>query len=128
MDNPFQILKLDDYQSYLPLDIAAVHISEPGAMGYHGVLRIITEDKRLFMVQYLYDQWPEEDILRVCPFMREFKHIQSCNNDYGSWKWFYMGFGNHLYAKAKLAKKFKFDDMAPPQIYGAWVEAVLSNL
>ena len=66
MDHTFEILKLEDYTSFLPLDIAAVHFSEPGAMGYHGVLRIITSDKRMFMVQYLYDEWPREDIIKVC--------------------------------------------------------------
>jgi hypothetical protein len=128
MDNAFQILKLEDYKSYLPLDIAAVHFSEPGAMGYHGVLRIITNDKRLYMIQYLYDQWPEEDILRACPIMAEFKDMQWFNNPNPFWKTFYMGFGNHLLAKSELAKKFNFDGMTPPQIYGAWVECVLANL
>lgn len=128
MDNTFQILKLEDYKSYIPLDIAAVHFSEPGAMGYHGVLRIITNDKRLYMIQYLYDQWSEEDILRACPIMAEFKSIVLCKDINADWKLFYMGFGNHLLAKAELAAKFKFDGMTPPQIYGAWVECVLANL
>ena len=128
MDHTFEILKLEDYTSFLPLDIAAVHFSEPGAMGYHGVLRIITSDKRMFMVQYLYDEWPREDIIKVCPVIQEFTHALSSNCKTGLWKSFYMGFGNHLYAKAELAERFNFDGMAPPEIYGAWIGAVLDNL
>lgn len=125
MDNTFEILKLEDYKSYIPLDIAAVHISEPGSMGYHGVLRIITSDRRLLMVRYLDDQWPEEDIIRVCPVFRALNSnlLLDCLVD--RWKFFYMGFGNHLYAKEELAEKINFDGLAPHEIYRVWIDTVL---
>ena len=126
MDNRFEILKPENYQTYLPLDIAAVHFSEPGAMGYHGVLRIITSDKRMFMVQYLYDQWQKPDITLVCPVIAE---IQTANEELNdNWKSFYMGFGNHLYIQKELADKMKFEGLAPHEIYRTWIDSVLDIL
>lgn len=58
----FLILPKDNYLSALPLDIVAFHFSESGACGYHGVLRIITGDKRKFMVQYFHDDWDSVDM------------------------------------------------------------------
>jgi hypothetical protein len=89
MENRFEILKSENYHSYLPLDITAVHFSEPGAMGYPGVLRIITSDKHMFMVRYLYDQWRKEDIALLCPVIVEFPAGMEKLND--KWKSFYMG-------------------------------------
>ena len=126
MDNRFEILKPENYHSYLPLDIAAVHYSEPGAMGYHGVLRIITPDKHMFMVQYLHDQWEKQDIALVCPVISEFQTIMGDLNE--NWASFYMGFGNHLYVKKELAGKLKFDGLAPHEIYSTWIDSVLDIL
>ena len=126
MDNRFEILKPENYHSSLPLDIAAVHYSEPGAMGYHGVLRIITSDKRMVMVQYLYDHWEKQDIALVCPVVSEFQTSMGNLND--TWTSFYMGFGNHLYVEKVLAEKLKFDGLAPHEIYGAWIDSVLDIL
>ena len=65
----FLILPKDNYLSELPLDIVAFHFSEPGACGYHGVLRIITGDKRKFMVQYFHDDWDEVNLYKVSPVL-----------------------------------------------------------
>ena len=126
MENRFEILKSENYHSYLPLDITAVHFSEPGAMGYPGVLRIITSDKHMFMVRYLYDQWRKEDIALLCPVIVEFPAGMEKLND--KWKSFYMGFGNHLYVKKDLADKLRFDGITPPEIYSAWIDSVLDIL
>ena len=126
MDNRFELLKPETYHSYLPLDIAAVHYSEPGAMGYHGVLRIITSDKRMFMVQYLYDQWEKHDIALVCPIIPECRTAMGDSKK--NWRFFYMGFGNHLYVEKGLAEKLKFDDIAPHEIYSVWIDSVLDIL
>lgn len=126
MDNIFEILKPENYHSHLPLEIAAVHYSEPGAMGYHGVLRIITSDKHMFMVRYLYDKWRKDDIVTVCPVIEEFQTGRDELNN--NWSSFYMGFGNHLYVKKDLADKLRFDGMTPPEIYSAWIDSVLDIL
>lgn len=49
----FVVLNKDDYKSILLLDVVAFHQSEPGACGYHGVIRLITSDRRLYMIRYL---------------------------------------------------------------------------
>lgn len=43
MENRFEILKSENYHSYLPLDITAVLFSEPGAMGYPGHAMVIVD-------------------------------------------------------------------------------------
>jgi hypothetical protein len=47
--NKFIVLNKDDYKSILPLEVVAIHQSAPGACGYHGVMRIITKDRRLYI-------------------------------------------------------------------------------
>ena len=47
--NKFIVLNKDDYKSILSLEVVAIHQSAPGACGYHGVMRIITKDRHLYI-------------------------------------------------------------------------------
>ena len=124
--NEFIVIKPDNYRQYLPLDIVAFHYSEPGACGYHGVLRIITSKKELYMVQYYYDKWEESDLLQVCPVLRYinfgiFRH----NIVLPEWITLYMGLGNSLFLKKEIGEKLEFTGMNAGEIYQQWAKKIL---
>lgn len=107
--NEFIVIKPNNYRQYLPIDVVAFHYSDPGACGYHGVLRIITSKKELYMVHYLYDKWEDSDLLQVCPVLRHinfgiFRH----NIVLPEWKTLYMGLGNSLFFKKDIGEKLDF--------------------
>ena len=124
--NEFIVIKPDNYRQYLPLDIVAFHYSEPGACGYHGVLRIITSKKELYMVHYLYDKWEDSDLLQVCPVLRHinfgiFRH----NIVLPEWITLYMGLGNSLFLKKEIGEKLEFTVMNAGEIYQQWAKKIL---
>lgn len=129
--NEFLILPKDNYLSALPLDIVAFHFSEPGACGYHGVLRIITRDKRKFMVQYFHDDWDEVDLYKVCPVL-EATHIGFAGYNVTplGWDSVYMGLGNTLFFINELQPLLheKCKNMAPVEIYNNWCNIILEYL
>lgn len=122
----FVVIKPENYLQYLPLDIVAFHFSEPGACGYHGVLRIITSKKELYMVHYYYDQWDDSDLLQVCPILRHiefgiFRHTIVLPE----WDALYMGLGNSLFLKKDIGEKLDFTGMKGGEIYQQWTKMIL---
>ena len=127
----FITLKNDTYSTVLPLDIVAFHYSEPGACGYHGVIRIITKDKRLYMIHYYYDEWSETDLYKVCPVLQEMK-IGFCGYNLlpPGWNSVYMGLGNTLFFIDDLKPLIeeKCQGMRLVDIYKSWDSIILEGL
>ena len=124
--NEFIFIKPNNYRQYLPIDVVAFHYSDPGACGYHGVLRIITSKKELYMVHYLYDKWEDSDLLQVCPVLRHinfgiFRHSIVLPE----WKTLYMGLGNSLFFKKDIREKLDFTGMSGGEIYQQWTKLIL---
>lgn len=128
-ENRFIVLSKEDYSSVLPLDVVAFHYSAPGACGYHGVIRLITRDRRLYMINYLYDCWPKEDLFKVCP---PYEYILTSYNEYRplpfGWMHLNMGLGNSLFLTAELRQNIAVADMRPPEIYQQWDRLILDAL
>lgn len=125
----FIILSKDDYTSVLPVEVVAFHFSNPGACGYHGVIRLITRDRRQYMVRYLYDAWPSEAIAEVCPPFDEIKHsYQNMGPLPAGWVRINMGLGNSLFVRGDVRQHISVAGMMPHQIYQQWEELVLNAI
>ena len=125
----FVVLNKDDYKSILPLDVVAFHQSAPGACGYHGVIRLITKDRRKFMIRYLYDNWPFEDVVNVFPGYDEIvTACQNCQPLPAGWIYQNMGLGNALFLRKEIRKNIKLHGLYPSKIYGQWDEMVFGAL
>ena len=125
----FIILSKDDYTSVLPVEVVAFHFSNPGACGYHGVIRLITRDRRQYMVRYLYDVWPSEALAEVCPPFDEIKHsYQNMGPLPAGWVRINMGLGNSRFVRGDIRQHMSVAGMMPPQIYQQWEEMVLNAI
>ena len=125
----FVVLNKDDYKSILPLDVVAFHQSEPGACGHHGVIRLISKNRRMYMIRYLYDNWPFEDIVNVFP---EFGVIltacRACQPLPAGWIYQNMGLGNALFLRKEIRQNMVLHGLSPSEIYRQWDELVLGAL
>ena len=125
----FVVLNKADYKSILPLDVVAFHQSAPGACGYHGVIRLITRDRRLYMIRYLYDNWPFEDVVNVFPEFDEI--VTACQTGQplpSGWLYQNMGLGNALFVRKEIRQNIQLHGMYPSKIYSQWDELVLGAL
>ena len=125
----FVVLDKADYKSILPLDVVVIHQSAPGACGYHGVIRLITRDRRLYMIRYLYDNWPFEDVVNACPEFDEIaKACQASQPLPAGWLYQNMGLGNALFLRKEIRQNVALQGLHPSKVYGQWEGLVLAAL
>ena len=117
----FVVLNKDDYKSILPLDVVAFHQSEPDACEYHGVIRLITSDRRLYMIRYLYDIWPFEDIVNLFPVYDQIVvACQNCRPLPVGWVYHNMRLGNALFLRKEIRQNVAIHGLYPSEIYRQW--------
>lgn len=125
----FIVLNKDDYKSVLPVDVVAFHFSNPGACGYHGVVRFITRDRSQYMVNYLHDAWPRESLAEVCPPLDDIRQsYQHAGPLPSGWLRLNMGLGNSLYVRGDVRQHMTVAGLTPPQIYTRWEEMIMNAL
>ena len=125
----FVVLNKADYMSILPLEVVAFHQSAPGACGYHGVIRLITSDRRLYMIRYLYDDWPFEDIVNLFPgYDQIVAACQTCQPLPVGWLYQNMGLGNALFLRKEIRQNVALHGLYPSEIYRQWDGLVLGAL
>ena len=113
--NDFVELGKEDYETLLPIDVAAFHYSGLGACERPGVIRIITRDKRKYEIDYT--ELPREIVFSICP---PFAAIcQAAANDYPlpvGWMRLNMGLGNSLYMTSELRQKLLYFILVPDMV------------
>lgn len=120
-------LTKDRFAQIDPLNILAVTIAEPGAMGSPGQIIIAecTEDSLEFL--YTYDF---QSLLTVLPWIRNVRWSLDGSAKYvdPEWRAVDLGMGNHMLilnavwssVKGELAEK------RPSEIYGCWKDALVT--
>jgi hypothetical protein len=109
------------------MDVVAFHYADPGACGSPGVIRVVTRDKSLFQINYLF--MPKAIVLRACPPLDEI--IQCSSNHLPNpvgWIRLNMGLGNCLYLTDELRQNISVAGLQPPQLYKQWVDIILKGL
>ena len=123
----FCILDPSTADSWQPMDVVAFHYADPGACGSPGVIRVVTRDKSLFQINYLF--MPKDIVLRACPPLDEI--IQCSSNHLPNpvgWIRLNMGLGNCLYLTDELRQNISVAGLQPPQLYKQWVDIILKGL
>ena len=112
--------------------IVAISIAESGAMGNPGNITFLTDEKKLYETNYIYDGKVKE-VFKVFSILHQCSdYLFGENNEIpAGWKYTYLGAGNHLFMLEWLDILFYqiVDKRAnESDIYAVWVESVLKIL
>lgn len=134
----------EDVPNLIGCKIVAFQIAEPGAMGRHGGVFFVTEEKKAYYTCYLepsdyagYDaNMTYEELEQVFPPLKEFETgiLGRTGNIPTGWKHKYLGFGNHLLVKEEYYESFtsaarKLNEDNPDKIlYNLWLPAIMKCL
>jgi ADP-ribosylglycohydrolase len=101
-------LTKDNYNDYDLLDVVAISIAEPGAMGDPCAIEFITSKSRVFYANPANENISLEQIISACPILSEIKlGLFGCVKIPKGWKPTYLGAGNHLFIKESISEQFQ---------------------
>lgn len=128
-----------DVPELMGLDIVAIQIASPGAMGYHAGVFFVTAQGQTYFTCYMepsdytgnhkYMSW--DNLTKVLPPLN---NRDQDLREPSRWSEEYLGFGNRLFVKNSIGiefrKKAEFLLKSEPGsiLYNKWLEAVLSVL
>lgn len=112
--------------------IVAISIAESGAMGNPGNITFLTDERKLYETNYIYDGKVKE-VFKVFSILHQCtNYLFGKNNEVPiGWKYTYLGAGNHLFMLEWLDVQFyKIVDRNANEsdIYAVWVESVMKIL
>ncbi|MBQ0021723.1 MAG: sel1 repeat family protein [Prevotellaceae bacterium] len=109
----------ENYKDYLPLDFVAVSYAEAGAMGIEGDVTMISFDKKIYSLNYLYNDWGRHVVPDIIESLGEDRHYVD------------LGMGNHLFVSESIWEDFDIEvnvDYLRRIYYRGWIDAVLNIL
>lgn len=132
------LLKLENYEQYLPLDIAALSYSFGGACGDGGGVEILTADGKLYYFNRLSGDLDDAEIIKIIPFLYDchFLLVGSSDDMPSGWKNIYLGLGNNLVVRSDIVESLQKAWMEYNQregtgatlLYCVWKDLVLQIL
>ena len=132
------LLKLENYEQYLPLDIAALSYSFGGACGDGGGVEILTADGKLYYFNRLSGDLDDADIIEIIPFLDNchFRLVGESDDMPIGWKNIYLGLGNNLVVRNDLYVPLQKawvdynerEGALAPLLYCVWKELILQTL
>lgn len=128
MKNVIKLSKAN-YKKYIPIDIAAISLAEPGAMGERGGIIIMSTKNELFHLNYIRDEGTNDVLDLICPILFECEILLFAEKTPPGWFSKYLGFGNHLIVREYL--QCQFDEKANKLedgkiLYNEWINIISS--
>ncbi len=105
-------------------------LCEGGAMGCPGEIVIVTFDQQIFTLNQCYDDL-DKYIYKICPELKECYFGYKIPKKPVSWKYYNLGFGNHLIISGRVWRNFdraKGNDVDCVELYQNWLDILLSVL
>lgn len=130
MINRYEAIKLtkDNCNEYKILDIVALSIATPQAMGDSGAYEIVSSNGMVYHANPEYEDISMEQLMDVCPFISE-HHLDVLLDAPNEWKRFNMGHGNFLFVSNLIIEQFQLWmcrlKLNPYYLYGKWIEIAL---
>lgn len=99
-----KVLTDETLEALCDRNILFVTVSDIGSMGHsaHAEVWELTDDELIIWGGYYYYSEPTITYANIESFLNK----KQCDSD--NFKWFYTGFGNHLYVTSELAEPFSF--------------------
>lgn len=114
-------------KDYLPIDIAAFSIADPGACGEPGGVRIIDSKAKIYRLNYVFGEW-DDDLFEICPLSKGYYFTEKVPDGY---QFAYLGLGNFLFVKNDFWKEFndmKNSYKGDKILYSTWLDFMLEIL
>lgn len=131
MNNRYEVIKLtkDNCNEHKLLDIVALSIATPQAMGDSGAYEIVSSNGIVYHANPEYEDISMEQLMEVCPFISEY-HLDVLLDAPHGWKRFNMGYGNFLFVSNLIIEQFQLWmsrlKLNPHgELYGKWIEIAL---
>ena len=130
MSNRYEVIKLtkDNCNKHRLLDIVALSIATPQAMGDSGAYEIVSSNGMVYHANPEYEDISMEQLMDVCPFISEY-HLDVLLDAPNEWKRFNMGHGNFLFVSNLIIEQFQLWmcrlKLNPYYLYGKWIEIAL---
>lgn len=140
-------LSKSNYKDYLPIDIAAFSIADPGACGEPGGVRIIDSKAKIYRLNYVFGEW-DDDLFEICPLSKEcfIEKVPDSRKRFllriakgcyfiekvpDGYQFAYLGLGNYLFVKNDFWKEFndmKNSYKGDKILYSTWLDFMLEIL
>lgn len=107
----------DNFEDYSPLVLVALSVAEPGAMGIEGDITMVSSDKKIYTLNYLYEDWDEDIISSVKDMLGHYYHEVD------------LGMGNGLYVSDSIWEDFSLsvdEDTLQRMHYRTWIAVTLN--
>ena len=78
----FQILKPDNYTSYLPIDVVAIYFN----LGGPAEFRILSRDRKIYQFNIFNAPWKLDDLVRICEVFADFDLQKLEDEEYDNWR------------------------------------------
>lgn len=111
-------------------DVMFFTYAESGAMGEGGAINLLNKEKKIYHTNYVYGDFNIKKLFKVFPPLENLKcFIHSVSGLDSNWKYIDMGFGNYLFIRKDIFKKFEKKlkeeipedtDFIPGFIYNNW--------
>ncbi len=114
-------------------DVRFMMFAEGGAMGEPGAVYVLTADRSIYHLNYVFGDVKIKSLERVLPVLKgcEFGMFGEGSVVPDGWKYVNLGAGNHLVAKEDAYDDFISDvgeDKDPSEIYACWMEKALEYI
>ncbi len=130
MNNRYEVIELNKHNcnEYKLLDIVALSIATPQAMGDSGAYEIVSSNGMVYHANPEYEDISMDQLMDVCPFIAEY-HLDVLLDIPRGWKRFNMGHGNFLFISDQIIEQFQLWmcrlKLNPYYLYGKWIEIAL---
>ena len=118
---------LQNYKSYMPIDIVAFSFASAGAMGCPGEMIILDRKGEKYVLNYCYEPWEDEQLFEICPKLEECDMYLLGEDDAPEgWMPINLGMGNHLFVQNEIGEVLmkQIDGLFPGEVYQIWEDAV----
>lgn len=131
MEEEIKKISHENYKDYTNLSAIAFSFAHAGAMGNGGEIIVITEEAKIYSMNFAYGNIQIEMCFEVCPPLKDcIFGIFDVERTPNGWEGVNLGYGNYLVLSQPIYIQLKHEiDNNPPHIlYGKWKDLVLDVL
>ena len=120
----FQILKPDNYTSYLPIDVVAIYFN----LGGPAEFRIVSRDHKTYQFNIFNDPWKLEELVRICEVFADFSLEKLEDEEYDNWRLIKVHHGEWLICDTDIYDMIDIPYINYEELRQDWVTIVTKAL